>query len=98
MNCGCGICTGRRFSLPCMQLDLRSYRVADQREHLYNRCVLTILLANSPAGLRGPAAPEKSSFVAAFCQLRWQKAATKNRSLEGFALQTSQSGVSQQND
>jgi hypothetical protein len=57
-----------------------------------------ILLANSPAGLRGLQAPENSSFVAAFCQLRWQKAATKELSLEGEALLTSQLGVSQQNE
>src|SRR5690242_10772085 len=28
-------------------------------------------------GLRRPQTPENSSFVAAFCQPRWQKAATK---------------------
>jgi hypothetical protein len=40
----------------------------------------------------------KFSLFAGFCRLRCQNAATKDRSLEGIALQTSQSGVSQQNE
>ena len=62
------------------------------RSHLY----ILILLATSPAGAAGAAGPEKRSFGAAFCQLRWQKAAPNERALAGEARQTSQSGVSQQ--
>src|SRR5690349_7583868 len=54
-----------------------------------------ILLAYSPAGTQ---APENILFVASFCQLGWQKEATKKRFLEGFALQTSLLVVCQQND
>ena len=43
-----------------------------------------ILLANLPVGLRGPQARENIPFVAAFCQLRWQKAATKRSPFGGL--------------
>jgi hypothetical protein len=61
-------------------------------------CKLLILLAKSPAGAAGPQAPENIFFGAPFCQRSWQKGAPKALFLEGLALQTSQLGVSQQND
>jgi hypothetical protein len=58
-------------------------------------CVIP--LANSPAGAAGPQAPEYS-FLLLLLPASLAKAATKDRSLEGLALQTSQSAVSQQKD
>src|SRR5215213_4093163 len=43
-----------------------------------------ILLANSRAGLRGPQAPENSSFGVALCQLRWHKATPKRSCFGGL--------------
>jgi hypothetical protein len=57
-----------------------------------------IQLANSPAGLRGPQAPRTVLLLLLFASFAGKKQQQKDRSLEGFALQTSQSGVSQQND
>ena len=63
---------------------------------------MKILLAYSQRRCAGPGTlwvPSRMSlFAAAFARLRWQKAAAKTLFLEGLALQTSQFGVSQQND
>src|SRR5262245_55618815 len=61
-----------------------------------------ILLANSPAGLRGPGdplgAPRISLLVLLFPSGPCKNLSQKDSALEGEALQTSHSGVSQRND